>query len=77
MTPNFENKMGMTVSELKRIINEWPETNNYGDPTEVWIETGFQLSSPCVSLDPLNLRVENGVEWADLLLKSKAFEYAK
>lgn len=73
MTPNFKKKMGITVSDLKRIINDWPETNNYGDPTEVWIETGAGLSSICVGGGPLNWRMEEGVEWADLLLESNAF----
>jgi hypothetical protein len=32
---NFEN--GMTVRELKQIINEWPETTVNGDDVEVCI----------------------------------------
>lgn len=72
ITPNFQNKTGITVSELKKIVNNWPETNNYGDSTEVWIETGAGLSSQCVGIDPLNWRTENGVEWADLFLKSNS-----
>lgn len=74
MTPNFQKKTGITVSDLKRIINSWPETNNYGDPTEVWIETCAGLSSQCVGIDPLNWRTENGVEWADLFLKSNSHD---
>jgi hypothetical protein len=50
-------RMGMTVSELKELIHDWPETDATGEPTEVWIETAANKSSPvtCVSPEVLPL----------------------
>lgn len=66
---------GMTVKELKELVKDWPEVTNYGEPTEVWIETGHGLSSPVVVAMALNLReMEDGTKSADLVLESNAFE---
>lgn len=60
--------MGVTVAELKKHIAAWPETDATGEPTEVWLETGHQLSSPCMSIEPLNYRIRaNGIHTGDLL----------
>ncbi len=61
---------GLTVAELKLIINDWPETDNNGNPCEVWIETGKDLSSPVVEVSPLNYRTteEGDMVFADLML---------
>ena len=32
---------GLTVKELKTIVADWPEVDHLGEPTEVWIETGY------------------------------------
>ncbi len=32
---NYPN--GMTVAELKAMVRDWPETDQNGDPCEVWI----------------------------------------
>lgn len=44
----------MTVTELKAIIKDWPETDLDGEPSEVWITTGYCLSSQCVRHELLN-----------------------
>lgn len=42
---------GMTVKELKEIIKDWPEVDDNGEPTEVWIGardgTSNQVQSVC------------------------------
>lgn len=61
-------KMGVTVAELKKHIADWPETDAVGEPTEVWLETGHQLSSPCMSIELLNYRMrDDGTHTSDLL----------
>ena len=61
---------GLTVTELKAIVADWPEVNHLGEPTEVWIETGKSLTSWAVEVEPLNYY--KGA--ADLLISSLAFE---
>lgn len=62
-------KLGVTVAELKRHIANWPETDATGEPTEVWIETGKTLSSPCMTVELLNYRIrDDGSPTSDLLL---------
>lgn len=36
---------GMTVRALKDLVRDWPETDDRGDPTEVWIGTRDNLSN--------------------------------
>lgn len=36
---------GLTVRELKELLKDWPETNSFGDPTEVWFETDLDISN--------------------------------
>ena len=63
---------GMTVSELKEAIKDWPEFREDGSPCEVWIGVGF-LSNEARDLIPLNVRVdEKGTRTADLLLEYDA-----
>lgn len=50
----FENQMGMTVRELKEVIKGWPEEDENGEPTEVWMQTGRGLSSPVGTVRQLN-----------------------
>jgi hypothetical protein len=70
---DFDN--GMTVRELKELIKVWPETNQYGEDCEVWIETGHNLSSPVTTVGPLNRREDDaGNMSADLILESNAFD---
>lgn len=60
--------IGLTVTELKRILADWPETDVSGEPTEVWLETSQYTSAPCVEVVILNRRVDDGVVTADILL---------
>jgi hypothetical protein len=57
----------VTVAELKAFIADWPETDTNGEPTEVWVETGQDLTSPCTEVWPLNLRIRgDGTPTSDL-----------
>ncbi|GAG24223.1 unnamed protein product [marine sediment metagenome] len=70
---DFDN--GMTVRELKEMIKDWPEVDQYGEDREVWIETGRSLSSQVVTAGPLNLREDGeGNVSADIIFGSNAFE---
>lgn len=62
--------MAITVKELKEIIKDWPDENSMGEPTEVWIETGCNLSSPVVNVWNLNTR--HGA--SDILLESAVWD---
>lgn len=62
---------GITVRKLKELIADWPEEDQYGDETEVWLSTGAHTNSPLVEVCPLNYRSsEDGKIWADLALTS-------
>ena len=62
----FEN--GLTVAELKELIKDWPETNEDGDPTEVWVDNLQGFTNQAKSVSPLNKRKhEDQTESADLL----------
>ena len=72
-----EHPEGMTVIELKRIVNSWAELDCNMEPTEVWITTGRCLSSPCILAEPLNLRAcKKGRKSADILLSPSGDSYA-
>ena len=59
----------LTIRQLKEVIKDWPEVNEYtGQECEVWITTGEGLSSPCVELEPLNRRLDDEKVSADILL---------
>ena len=66
----MEFKNGLTIRELKKLLEDWPEEDAYGEPTEVWFTTGVNLSSPVTSVSQLNYRVdpETKQKWSDLLL---------
>ena len=61
---------GLTVKELKEMIKDWPETNEHGQLTEVWIETDWNTSSVVTEIQPLNMRGDV----ADMILKGTSFE---
>jgi len=73
MITQFTN--GMTVTQLKALIKDWPEVDEMGDPCEVWLATGDMTSSICTQVSSLNLRsFDDGPvvkESADLLLGFK------
>lgn len=45
---------GLTVRELKEMIKDWPEEDEFGNESEVWIETSDGLSNLVTSVWPLN-----------------------
>ncbi len=61
---------GLTVKELKEAIKDWPEIDPYGEPTEVWVETGLNLSGQVKAVWPLNKREMS----ADIIFMSGAWE---
>jgi hypothetical protein len=64
---------GMTVAVLKEMLTDWPELDENGEPTEVWIETGRGLSSQVREIGTLNARVcDDGLRVADLYLGAAA-----
>ena len=65
---SFQN--GMTVADLKRLIADWPETDEDGEPCEVWLGNGGGLSNQAMEAVPLNMRSseDGSKKWADLLL---------
>jgi len=56
----------MTVKQLKKILKDWPEIKENGEPAEVWLEVGWMLNSKAVN----HGRLGDG----DLLLGIKQFE---
>lgn len=71
MDKMFTDTNRITVRKLKELIADWPEEDQYGDETEVWLSTGAYTSSPLVELCTLNRRSsEDGKVWADLMLTS-------
>ena len=61
----------LTVRQLKDIIKNWPETDEYGEPAEVWLGNSEGVSNPAIEIWPLNYRKNDEQEWADLYLVSK------
>lgn len=61
---------GMTVAELKEMVRDWPETDEYGDPCEVWLGDGCGFSNQAKLASPLNMRRNHNdtMLWADILL---------
>ena len=66
----FDFPNGMTVAELKALVRDWPETNEYGEPCEVWLCDERGLSNQARMSTPLNMRQsEDGTKlWADFML---------
>lgn len=59
----------LTIKELKEFVKDLPEVDDMGSLTEVWLQTGNGLSSPCISILPLNQRQrEDGTYYSDILL---------
>ena len=55
---------GLTVRELRELLNNIPDTNPDGEAFEVWVETGIGLSSQVKSVWSLN----NGPDGCDVFL---------
>ncbi len=63
----FENSNGVTVREL---LADVPDERPNGEPTQVWLETGWCVSNPCRELSPLNGRTEeDGRMSCDVILE--------
>jgi hypothetical protein len=67
---------GLTVTELKEMVKDWPEQDELGEPCGVWVTTGEGLSSPVTTAVSLNRRVFDDMVTvsADLLLETNAFK---
>lgn len=46
--------LGMTVRDLRDLVNELPLVDRYGDDAEVFMKTGRNLSGPVRTVWPLN-----------------------
>ena len=47
---------GLTIKQLKEILNHLPEQNEYGEDYEIWMGTGNGLSNVVKSVCALNKR---------------------
>lgn len=63
-------RSGLTVAELKRLLADWPEQNEHGEPTEVWVSNAAGSSNQVREIWPLRMQTkEDGSRTADLLLQ--------
>ncbi len=59
----------MTISELKGVLAQYPDTHPDGTPCEVWLQDGAGFSSEVTSVQPLNVReVRGSGRTSDILL---------
>jgi hypothetical protein len=45
---------GMTVAELKALVNRWPDSDEHGQPLSVWVGTGGEVFRPIVRATSLS-----------------------
>ena len=66
----FDFPNGMTVAELKAMVRDWPETDERGEPCEVWLADSRGLSNQARMATPLNKRQnKDGTKlWTDFML---------
>ena len=64
-------KRGLTVKELRDILEDMPDTDADGIPTEVWLGSTDEdaNSSPCTAVWPLNVSGDGKTRSCDLLLE--------
>jgi hypothetical protein len=64
---------GMTVRELKEVVKSWPETDEFGDDREVWMEVDDEGSNQVKSIMPLNAQYGDNltITSADILFEAK------
>lgn len=69
---------GMTVAELKEMVRDWPETDEFGEPCEVWLCDDQGFSNQVRMVTPLNWRQseDKTKAWADLMLGDKSTDEA-
>lgn len=51
----FENINGITVRELKKVLESYPDLNEYDEDNEVWVDTGNGTSNALKLVVPLNV----------------------
>jgi hypothetical protein len=64
----------LTVKQLKELIKDWPENDENGDPTEVWIMVAPCVSSPVQQVSPLNALydTDGSIRSASIVLGAKS-----
>lgn len=62
---------GLTVAELRKLIEHWPDVDKDGEPYTVWISTGEGLSSMVKTVSPLNARYYQDVCGGDIYLSDE------
>lgn len=61
---------GIKVRELKEWVNGLEDIDIWGDEAEVWIDTGFCISSVLRGITLLNYRLDDeGIERGDILIE--------
>lgn len=65
--------MGMTVTDLKELIADWPEKNSKGEPTMVYLEDGHKTAGVNASYAINQTTPESGKVDADLYLENDDF----
>lgn len=66
---------GLTVKELKELIKDWPETDEFGDPTVVTISGNEFIDERVLSVWPVSVRTDdNGNNVYSLSLDSNYSE---
>jgi hypothetical protein len=63
----FNSENGLTVGELKRIVNSLPSKNDAGEDYEVWLDNGDGTTNPATQVWALN-KSDDG---CDILLSSQ------
>lgn len=61
---------GLTVANLKEILKNWPETDEHGNQSQVWLCGSNGVSEQVVEVWPLNVRYteNNSNMWSDIIL---------
>lgn len=67
----YAHHVRITVAELKKLLLNWPETDEHGNPCEVWIGSADGYSNQAKECHPLNARTsEDGINvTADLIIE--------
>lgn len=50
----FVNENGVTVKELKAILENWPDVDSNGEDSQVWMYSNYGSSSPVIDISKLN-----------------------
>lgn len=63
-------RFGITVADLKEVIKDRPETDETGEPYEVWIRDSDGLNHKAVEIEPYNRRTLNDRE-SDIIISAE------